>query len=81
MVGSHKVAGPYDSKKLYGQMASVQAVFGSTYQNVAMSMLNLTSEYCDDSLLAEQVRAIYRPPEHLWTPDRPVNEASVKVDC
>ena len=53
-------------------------------QNVATLMLSLTSQSCSDSLpsvcLARQVRAIYRPPEHQWTPDRPVNEASVKVD-
>ena len=39
-------------------------------QNVATSMPSLTSKSCGD----------YRPPEHLWMPDRPVNEASVKAD-
>ena len=53
-------------------------------QNVATLMPSLTSQYCSDSLLviclAGQVGPIYRPPEHQWMPDRPVNEASVKVD-
>ena len=55
-----------------------------TSQNVATSMPSLTSQSCNDSLpavcLARQVGAIYRSPEHLWMPDRPVNEASVKTD-
>ena len=55
-----------------------------TSQNVATSMPRLTSQYCSHSLpsvcLAGQVGAINRPPEHSWTPDRPVNEASVKAD-
>ena len=65
VVGSHEVAGPSDTKKLYGQMVSVQAVFGSTYvsQNVATLMPSLTSQSCSDSLpavcLAGQVGAIY----------------------
>ena len=53
-------------------------------QNVATSMPSLTSQSCSDSLpavcLARQVGAIYRRPEHPQTPDRPVNEASVKAD-
>ena len=53
-------------------------------QNVATSMPSLTSQACNDSLpavcLARLAGAIYRPPEHRWMPDRPVNEASVKVD-
>ena len=53
-------------------------------QNVATLMPSLTSQSCGDSLLAVclagQVGAIYRPPKHRWTPDRLVNEASVKVD-
>ena len=53
-------------------------------QNVATLMPSLTNQSCSDSLLAvwlaRQVGAIYRPPEHLWTQDRPVNEASVKTD-
>ena len=54
-----------------------------TPQNVATSMPSLTSQSCSDSLLsvclAGKVGAIYRPPEHPWTPDRPVNEAPVKA--
>ena len=53
-------------------------------QNVATTMPSLTSQSCDDSLpalcLAKQVGAIYRPPIYSWMPDRPMNEASVKVD-
>ena len=53
-------------------------------QNVATSIPSLTSQSCGDSLsavcLARQVGAIYRPPKHQWSPDRPVNEASVKAD-
>ena len=30
--------------------------------------------------LAGQVGAIYRPPDHPWMPDRPVNVSSVKAD-
>ena len=67
---------------LYGQMASIQAVFRS--QNVVTSMPSLTSQSCGDSLqavcLAGKVGAIYRPSEHLWMPDRSVYEASLKVD-
>ena len=55
-----------------------------TSQNVATLMPSLTSQSCSDSLpavcLDGQVGAIYRLPEHLWMPDRPVNEASVKAD-
>ena len=53
-------------------------------QNGATLMPSLTSWSCSDSLLAVylagQVGAIYALPEHLWMPDRPVNEASVKAD-
>ena len=55
-----------------------------TSQNVATSTPSLTSQSCSDSLpsvcLAGKVGAIYRPPKHPWTPDRPVIEASVKAD-
>ena len=48
-------------------------------QNVATSIPSITSQSCGDSLLvvclARQVGAIYRPPGHRWTPNRPVNEA------
>ena len=53
-------------------------------QNVATLMPSFTSQSNSDSLpavcLAGKVGAIYRPPQHPWTPDRPVNEASVKVN-
>ena len=67
-------------------MALICAVYCSTYisQNVAILMLSLTSQSCGDPLLAVclpgQVGVIYRPPEHWWMPDRPMNEASVKAD-
>ena len=81
MVGSHEVARTSDTKILYGQMAGCFRLHMS--QNVATSMPSLTSQSYGDSLpavcLAGQVGAIYRPPEHPM-PDRPVNEASVKVD-
>ena len=67
MVGSYEVVGPSDSKKIYGQMASIQAVFWlHMSQNVATSMPSLTSLSCGDSLLAVylagKVGAIYRSP-------------------
>ena len=53
-------------------------------QNVATLMISLTSQPCGDSLpavcLGGQVGAIYRSPESAWMPNRPVNEASVKLD-
>ena len=53
-------------------------------QNVATSMTILISQSCGDSLpaicLAGQVGTKYRPPEHSWMSDRPINKASVKVD-
>ena len=68
MVGSHEMAGPFDTKTFYGQMASVQAVFSHISQNVATSMPSLTSQSRSDFLsavcLARQVGAIYRPPKH-----------------
>ena len=54
-------------KFVYGQMASIQAVFSSPYvsQNLATSMLSLTSHSCGDSLLAvspaRQVEATRAP--------------------
>ena len=69
---------------IYGQMASIQAFWLHISQNVVTPMPSLTSQSCGDSLpavcLAGQVGTIYRPPKHLWMPDRLVNEASVKVD-
>ena len=85
-MGSHEVAGPSDAKTFLWPNGFNSGRFQlHISQNVATSMPNLTSQSCGDSLpavcLAGQVGAIYRPPEHLWTPDKPMNEASVKVDC
>ena len=85
-MGSHKVAGPSDSKKSLWPNGINSGCFRlHMSQNVATSMPSLTSQSCGNSLLAVclagQVGAIYRPPKHLWMPDRPVNKASVKVDC
>ena len=53
-------------------------------QNVATSMPSLISQSCSDFqaavCLSGQVGAIYRPPEHPWMAERPMNEASVKAD-
>ena len=86
VVGSHEVAGPSDSKKFIWPNGINSGCFQlHRSQNVATSMPSLTSKSCGDSLpavcLVEKVGAIYRPPEHPWMPDRPVNEATVKVDC
>ena len=85
--GSH-VVGPSDTKTLLWPNGFNLGRFQlHMSQNVATSMpsCSLTSQSCGDSLpavyLAGQVGAIYRPPEHQWTPDRPMNVASVKVDC
>ena len=72
-------------ENLYSQMASIQAVFWlHISQNVATLMPSVTSQSCGDCLpavcLAGQVGVIYKPPKHQWMPDRPMNEASVKVD-
>ena len=85
MVGSHEVAGSSDTKTFLWPNGFNSGCFQlHTSQNVAKSMPSLTSQSCSDSLpavcLAGKVGAIYRPPEHPWTPDRPVNEASVKAD-
>ena len=43
-------------------------------QNAATSMPSFISQSCSNSLpavcMARKVGAIYRPPEHAWTPDR-----------
>ena len=85
MVGSHEVAGSSNTKTFLLPNGFNLGCFQlHTSQNVATSMPSLTSQSCSDSLpsvcLAGKVGAIHRPPEHLWTPDRPVNEASVKAD-
>ena len=85
MVGSHEVAGSSGIKTFLWPNGFNSGCFQlHTIQNVAKSMPSLTSQPCGDSLpsvcLAGQAEAINRPPEHPWTPDRPVNEASVKAD-
>ena len=83
VVGSHEVAGSSDTKTFLWPNGFNSGCFHMS-QNVATSMLSLTSQSCGDSLpsvcLAGQVGAINRPPKHPWTPDRPVNDASVKAD-
>ena len=84
-MGSHEVAGGSDTKTFSWPNGFNSGFFQLyTSQNVATSMPSLTSQSCSDSLpsvcLAGKVEVIYRPPEHPWTPDRLVNEASVKAD-
>ena len=80
---SHKVTGPSHTKTFNGFNSGRFQLHMS--QIVARSMPSLTSQSCGDSLLAvclaEQVGAIYRPPEHPWTQDRSVDEASVTAVC
>ena len=85
-MGSNEVAGSSNTKKnmatwLQFRLFSAPHITECSY---CTSIPSLTSQYCGDSLpsvcLAGQVGAINRPPEHPWTPDRPVNEASVKAD-
>ena len=85
MVRSHEMAGTSDTKTILWPNGFNSGCFQlHISQNVATSIPSLTSQSCGDTLpaicLAGEVAAIYRPPEHRWTPDRPVNEASVKVD-
>ena len=82
-MGSHEVVGPSNTKTVLWPNGFNSGCFQlHMSQNVATSMPNLTSQSCGDSLpticLAGQVVAIYRPPEHRWMSDRPVNEALVK---
>ena len=84
-MGSQEVAGPSNTKTVLWPNGFNSGCFQlHMSQNVARSMPSLTSQSCGDSLpavcLAGQVGAIYRPPEHQWMPDRPMNEALVKVD-
>ena len=85
VVGSHEVAGSSGIRTSLWPNGFNSGCFQlHISQNVATTMPNLTSQSCGDSLpsvcLAGQVEAINRPPEHPCTPDRPVNEASVKAD-
>ena len=79
------MAGPFNSRKFILPNGINLGCFQfHKSQNVVTLMPSLTSQSCGDSLpavcLVGQVEAIYRPPEHWWMPDRPVNEASVKAD-
>ena len=83
---SHEVAGTSDTKAFLWPNGFNSGHFQlNMSQNVATSVPSLTSQSCSDSLpavcLDRQVGAVYRPPEHPWMPDRPMNEASVNADC
>ena len=81
VAGSHEVVGPSDSKKFIWPNGVNSGCFQLyTSQNVATSMPNLTSQSCGDSLLTVCLAGKLEPFTGLWTSDRPVNEASVKVD-
>ena len=76
MVGNHEVAGPSNTKTFLWPNGFNSGCFQlHMSQTVATSMPSLTSQCCSNFLpavcLAGQVGAIYRPPEHPWTPDRP----------
>ena len=84
-VGSHEMVGSSNTKTFLWPNGYNSGCFQlHMSQNVATLMPSLTSQSCSDCLpsvcLAGKVGAINRPPEHPWTPDRPVNEASVKAD-
>ena len=72
----------FSAPPIYGPVTSILAV--SAPHVTKCSIPILTSQSCSDSLsavcLTGQVGAIYRPPKHPRTPDRPVNETSVKAD-
>ena len=78
------MAGLFYLKNLIWLNGVNSGFFSSHITNVATSMPILTSQSCADSLLTVcltgQVGAIYRPPEHLWMPDRPVNEVYIIED-
>ena len=85
MVGSHEVAETSEAKIVLWPNGFNSVHFKlHISQNVATLMPSLTSQSCSNSLLAaclaRQDGAIYRPQRHLWMPDRPMNEASVKAD-
>ena len=84
MVGSHEVAGlSYSRKLIWPNDINSGCFLPHVSQNEFRSIPSLTSQSCGDSLLdvclARQGGAINRPPEHRWTPGRPMNESSVKV--
>ena len=87
MVGSYKVAGPSNIKTFLWPNGFNSGCFQlHMLQNVATLMPCRISQSCGDArhllavCLAVEVGTIYRPPEHPWMPDRPLNEASVKAD-
>ena len=85
VVVNHKVAGPSNSKKtIWPNDINSGSFWLYISQNVSTSVPRLTRQSCGDCLmvfcLVGQVGAIYRPPEHWWMPDKPMNEASVKAD-
>ena len=78
--------GPSDSKNVLWPNGVNSGCFRlHMSQNVA-TYINTQSHQpvlCDSLhavCLAGQVGTIYRPPEQPWTPDRPVNKASVKAN-
>ena len=77
------MVGPSDTKNYVAKWHQF-GLFAAHITNVATSMPNLTGQSCGDSLsatcLAGQVGTIHRPPKQPWMPDRPMNEALVKVD-
>ena len=79
------MAGTFDTKNFLWPNGLSSGCFQlHMSQNVATLMPSITSQSYSESLpavcLAGQVGAIYRPPEHPWTPDRPMNETTVKAD-
>ena len=84
--GATKWRDPPIQELFSSQLASIQAIYSSTCHKMQLHQCSVSpaSLQCSDSLLAVclagQVGAIYRPPEHPWRPDRPMNEASIKAD-
>ena len=69
VVGSHKVAGTFNTKTFLCLNGFNSGCFQlHMSKNVATLMLNLTRQFCSESLpavcLAGQVGAIYTPPKH-----------------
>ena len=83
-MGRHKVVGTSDGKIIWPNGINSGCFRLHMSQNVATSMPSLTGQSCGDSLpavcLAGKVGAIYRTPELLWMPDKPMNEVSMKVE-
>ena len=65
-------------------MASIGAIFTSIYvtHKAVKSMAKLIRQSCDESqpaiCLSGGDRAIRRPPEHSWMPDKPQKQAAQK---